>query len=179
MTRLIRALPAVLFALLIAGCSAGPSADAGHNDADVAFAQMMIPHHEQAIEMSETVLGKDGLDPRIRELAVDIKAAQGPEIGQLKAMLGRWGEPEEGHAGHGGHMDGMMTPGQLAELGSADAAAAGPLFLEQMIAHHEGAVEMARAQLDDGRDPEALELAGKVIEDQESEIALMEELLGR
>jgi uncharacterized protein (DUF305 family) len=65
-----------------------------HNDADVAFAQHMIPHHQQAVEMSDMVLGKQGIDPRVTELANQIKAAQGPEIEKMQEWLTQWGSPQ-------------------------------------------------------------------------------------
>lgn len=66
---------------------------AEHNQADVMFAQTMIPHHAQAIEMSDVLLAKQGIDPRVTELATRIKAAQGPEIEQMQGWLTQWGEP--------------------------------------------------------------------------------------
>ncbi|MET4430192.1 DUF305 domain-containing protein [Mycolicibacterium sp. 624] len=62
-----------------------------HNAADVTFAQGMIPHHQQAIEMSDMLLGKQDIDPRVVSLANEIKAAQGPEIEQLQGWLSQWG----------------------------------------------------------------------------------------
>ncbi|GAY17852.1 DUF305 domain-containing protein [Mycobacterium sp. shizuoka-1] len=87
--------------------SASPAADpAAHNQADMMFARMMIPHHQQAIEMSDMVLGKQGIDPRVVDLAKQIKAAQGPEIQQMQGWLNQWGMPGmndmPGHSDHGG-----------------------------------------------------------------------------
>jgi len=73
--------------------STSPSATNAHNQADVMFAQHMIPHHQQAIEMSDVVLAKQGIDPRVVNLANQIKAAQGPEIQQMQSWLGQWGLP--------------------------------------------------------------------------------------
>ncbi|WP_016881555.1 MULTISPECIES: DUF305 domain-containing protein [unclassified Rhodococcus (in: high G+C Gram-positive bacteria)] len=78
-----------------------------HNQADVTFAQQMIPHHAQAIEMSDVVLAKDGIDPRVIDLANQIKAAQGPEIERLQGWLTEWGQSSMPMA-----TSGMMTPGQ-------------------------------------------------------------------
>src|SRR5262245_12367055 len=82
--------------------SSAPGAQA-HNDADVTFAQHMIPHHQQAVEMSDIVLGKQGIDPRVTELANQIKAAQGPEIDEMQQWLTEWGMPSGDMAmpGHG------------------------------------------------------------------------------
>lgn len=140
---------------------------------------MMIPHHEQAIEMSDIVLANDGLDPQIAELAEQIKNAQGPEIERMLGWLDDWGVQYDADTMAGmdhGAMDGMMS---AEDLTAADAAAAGGLFLEQMIMHHEGAVDMARAALKDGQNPEVLTLAQQVIDDQSAEIAVMQELLAQ
>lgn len=75
------------------GASTSASAAEAHNPADVMFAQHMIPHHQQAIQMSDIVLGKQGIDPRVVNLANEIKAAQGPEIQQMQTWLGQWGQP--------------------------------------------------------------------------------------
>jgi len=89
-----------------------------HNQADVTFAQHMIPHHQQAIEMSDMILAKQGIDPRVIELANQIKAAQGPEIEQMQGWLKQWGQPTmpmmpgmemPGHTGMPG-MPGMESP---------------------------------------------------------------------
>jgi uncharacterized protein (DUF305 family) len=64
-----------------------------HNQADVMFAQHMIPHHQQAIEMSDMILAKQDIDPRVVELANQIKTAQGPEIEQMQGWLKQWGQP--------------------------------------------------------------------------------------
>lgn len=66
---------------------------AAHNQADMMFARMMIPHHQQAIQMSDMILAKQGIDPRVVDLAKQIKAAQGPEIQQMQGWLNQWGMP--------------------------------------------------------------------------------------
>ena len=152
--------------------SAGASAAA---QADIDFAMNMIAHHQQAVEMSDVLLGKEGGDPEVAELAERIKAAQQPEIDTMKQWLTEWGEdPEMGGMDHG---DGMMSADDMTALEEADGPAASRLFLEQMIVHHEGAVEMAEQELADGEDPDALELAQKVIDDQTAEIAEMRSML--
>src|SRR5699024_912269 len=141
-------------ALVLAGCSTGaeddsmPGMDHGSseqaadvNDADVMFASMMIVHHEQAIEMSDIVLAKEDVNPQVVELAEAIKTAQGPEIEQLQAWLEDWGvDPDQQQMDGMDHGDGMMSEDDLAALEAADGPEASRLFLEQMIAHHEGAV---------------------------------------
>ncbi|KQO03831.1 hypothetical protein ASF21_06260 [Arthrobacter sp. Leaf234] len=172
-----------------AGASSGAPDEASteHNDADVLFAQMMIPHHRQAVEMSGMILAKDGLEPQVTGLATTIRNAQDPEIETMTGWLGAWGEPlesEDGMKGHdmgdmggSGTMNGMMSEDRMAELASADGPDASRLFLESMTAHHEGAIGMAQDQLDDGRYPEALELAATIVETQQAEIDAMEQVL--
>ena len=153
-----------------------------HNDADTMFAQMMIVHHEGAIEMADLAVEKADSE-EVRSLAERISAAQGPEIEQMTSWLKTWGEetsPTGGMEGmdHGGmDMEGMSQEEAMAELESLSGAEFDQRFLELMIAHHRGAVDMAQDGLDGGENPQALELAQKIIDDQEREIAEMEQLL--
>ncbi|BBX26914.1 DUF305 domain-containing protein [Mycolicibacterium chitae] len=161
---------------------------AAHNDADVMFAQMMLPHHAQAIEMSDMILAKEDIPVEVTTLAGQIKAAQGPEIEQLESWLEQWGAPTsmpEGHhdmpgmdeeSGMGG-MKGMMSAEDMQALSQAQGTDAARLFLEQMIAHHEGAVEMAQTEVDDGQFPDAVALARSIIDTQQQEIETMRQLL--
>ncbi|WP_101847470.1 DUF305 domain-containing protein [Zhihengliuella sp. ISTPL4] len=152
-------------------------------EADEMFVTMMIPHHQQAIEMSDILLAKDGVDARVVELAEQIKAAQGPEIDKMLGWLEDWGvdyAPDSmGGMDHGsmGGDDSMMSEEDMTLLENADAAEASRLFLEQMIVHHEGAVGMAQTALDEAQNPDVLDLAQQVIDDQTAEIATMQELL--
>ncbi|MFC4138433.1 MULTISPECIES: DUF305 domain-containing protein [unclassified Microbacterium] len=157
------------------GMSQSPASDAVANDADAMFASMMIGHHEQAIEMSDLVLGKEGLDPDVADLATRIKEAQGPEIEQLKGWLDDWDVPAADDSM--GHDDGMMSADDMAALEAASGADAGKLFLEQMIVHHEGAVDMAEDEVENGRNPDATALAQKIIDAQTEEIAEMKGML--
>lgn len=151
------------------------------NAADIMFVQMMIPHHEQAIEMSEIILAKDGVDPEVASLAEQIQAAQDPEITLMEQWLDDWGLPSMrgiGGTGHGG-MDGMMSDAQMAELESATGADGSTLFLELMIEHHEGAIVMADYVIDDGRSADVRELAEQIVTSQTAEIETMNRLLSR
>ena len=148
------------------------------------FAQMMMPHHEQAIEMSDIILAKDGVPAEVTTLAEEIKAAQGPEIAQLTEWLEQWGEPvmpADEHGGHGGHdmseMKGMLSEEELQELSDAPGPEAATLFLEQMIAHHEGAVAMAEDEVANGSYQPAIDMAQTIIETQQAEIDEMKKLL--
>ena len=156
--------------------TSGADASTEANAADVMFAQMMIPHHEQALEMSAIVLAKDGVDPEVAELAEQIAAAQGPEIDQLEAWLDEWGVPRM-PGDHDMGMNGMLTDAELDELEAADGASGSDLFLEQMIEHHEGAIDMAEAHQESGEHEGALELSAAIIETQAGEIERMRELL--
>lgn len=157
--------------------SSEPGAD--FNDADVMFAQMMIPHHQQAVEMSDMILAKDGIDDGVLALAEDIKAAQQPEIEQLEAWLDAWGADMPNMDSMAGmdHGGGMMSEDDMAALEAASGVEASRLFLEQMIVHHEGAIEMAQDQVADGQNPDAVEMAQTIIDTQTAEITTMQELL--
>ena len=162
-----------------------------HNDADVRFAQMMIPHHEEAIEMAQLAAERAG-SPEVLDLAARIEAAQGPEIELMRGWLIVWGEDD----GQGGEMD-MGDGGSDMETDSGSSettmhagmsdmmseleAAADPefdrRFLELMIEHHRSALEMAEEEVADGSYEPALELAQQIITDQQAEIDEMQAML--
>lgn len=155
-----------------------------HNDADAMFAQMMIPHHEQAVEMSDMMLAKDDISPEITDLATRIKNAQGPEIDTMTSWLEAWDRKimsegsMEGHdMGSMGGMDGTLDDDQMADLESAEGDDAARMFLESMTEHHNGAVDMAQEEIDNGENPEAIALAETIVETQQAEIQEMEALL--
>lgn len=150
-----------------------------HNDADTMFAQMMIVHHEGAIEMADLAV-EQAESEEVRSLAEGISAAQGPEIEQMNAWLTAWGEEPTPMAGmdHGGmDMNGMSQEEAMADLEGLSGADFDRQFLELMVAHHEGAVEMAQTELQDGENPQALALAEQIVADQEAEIAEMQQML--
>ncbi|GAA1369334.1 DUF305 domain-containing protein [Brevibacterium luteolum] len=163
----------------------GEEISAEHNDADVMFAQMMIPHHQQAVEMSEILLAKDDIPQNVADFAQGVIDAQGPEIDRMNAMLEAWGQQPmnmddmDGTGGMGGHggMSGMMSEDDMQQLEDATGTDAAKLYLEQMTRHHEGAVDMAEQQVADGQNPQAVALAEQVIEDQEAEIQEMKTML--
>ncbi|TLP74078.1 DUF305 domain-containing protein [Nesterenkonia sphaerica] len=166
------------------GAESAPTADTTDeefNDADIEYVSGMIAHHEQAVEMSDILLNKDDVAPDVAALAHDIRQAQQPEIDQMESWMESWGHAADAeHGGHGDASDahhGMMSDEDLEELESSGGEAASQLFLEQMIAHHEGAVTMAEDHLQHGHHPEALELSEDVIADQTAEIEQMEEML--
>ena len=159
---------------------------AEHNDADVMFAQMMIPHHQQAVEMSEMLLAKDDVPAEVAAFAQKVIDAQGPEIERMNSMLTAWGQDPvdtdgmDGMEGmdHGG-MSGMMSEEDMTALDQAQGTEAARLYLEQMTAHHKGAVDMAKDEVEDGQNPQAVQLAEQVIADQEAEIIEMQQMLDK
>ncbi len=151
-----------------------------HNDADVMFAQHMIPHHQQAVEMSDIILGKPDIDPRVTDLADQIQAAQGPEIDQMQSWLKQWGNPPMGdHEGMGDHggMAGMVSDADMTALRDAQGVDAAKLFLTHMIAHHEGAIDMAQEEVNEGRFEDAVQMARTIVITQEQEIKDMRQVL--
>ncbi|WP_158866019.1 DUF305 domain-containing protein [Leifsonia sp. AG29] len=188
---------ALLTAAALAGCTATSSDDdarmgnmpgmdhsdtrtdtstSDHNQADIAFATMMVPHHQQAIEMSDTLLAKPGVDARVTELAQKIKAAQQPEIDTMNGWLDAWGQKSDmGGMDMGG--DGMMSQHDMDTLKNASGADAAQLFLTQMIEHHQGAITMATTETEKGKSTDAVALAKKIVAAQTAEIATMRQLL--
>ncbi|WP_341947193.1 DUF305 domain-containing protein [Microbacterium sp. LWH11-1.2] len=159
------------------GSNPSASADAADaNDADIMFASMMKEHHAQAIEMSDILLSKDGVDDRVLSLAEEIKAAQEPEIRKMDQWLDDWGADVDNMGGMD-HGNGMMSDEDMQALEDATGAEAGRLFLEQMIQHHEGAVDMAQDEVDNGQNSDAVALAETIIESQTTEITTMKEIL--
>ena len=168
-----------------------PADEGERSAADVMFVRMMIPHHEQAIEMSDIILAKSDIPADITALAEKIKAEQAPEIDQMTAWLDQWGQPpgpRDGHRGHGGGgmpvmgndmsmMDGMLSADELQQLFDAEGTDAAQLYLEQMIAHHEGAIDMAQGEVSDGTYQPTVDLARSIIDTQQQEIARMREML--
>lgn len=182
---------ALLASLVLVGCSTtmggmgmgdddrddsigSSDSSAAFNNADVMFAAMMIPHHEQAIEMSDALLAKSGIDDRIVTLAEQITAAQQPEIELMQGWLDDW---DTGMGDMGGMNDGMMSDDDMAALEAASGADAGRVYLEQMIVHHEGAIDMANDILDDGESADVATLARSIVTSQTAEIVTMKEIL--
>ncbi|WP_431922392.1 DUF305 domain-containing protein [Nonomuraea jabiensis] len=160
-----------------AATSASAQPSATFNDADVMFAQMMIPHHEQAVEMADLAATRAS-DPEVKELAAKIKAAQDPEIQTMKGWLTEWGKPApEGGMGH--DMPGVMSEEDMEKLEAAKGKAFDKLFVQQMIAHHNGAIEMAKTEQTGGSDPRAKELAKTIETTQQAEVAQLRKILDR
>ena len=183
-----------------------PAASADHNAADVAFAQQMIVHHQGAIEMADLASSR-AANQQVKDLAARIKAAQAPEIEQMTGWLTLWGaamttsaaasSSDDGMGGmdHGGMsgmgkegemssgarsgmaMPGMMSDTQMQQLTAATGAEFDRLFLQLMIMHHQGAIEMADTEIAQGSNPAALALAESIKTSQTAEITEMQQLL--
>ena len=159
-----------LLALLLTACATDQKSSNQYTSNDLMFAAMMVPHHEQAIVMSDLAL-KNSSNPEVIKLATEIKKAQAPEIEQMKS----WGDLETGsHAGH--RMSGMLSDDELKELESATGPEFDTLFLTGMIKHHEGAIDMAK-MVTDSRNQEVSTLAKQIINAQQAEIESMKKLL--
>lgn len=153
------------------------------NDADVMFVQGMLPHHQQAVEMSDTLLAKSGVSTETTALAEQIKAAQQPEITTMDGWLNAWGKSADGGMGgmdHGGMGGGMATDAEMKKFDQTDgAAAAEKMYLEMMTRHHQGAIMMAQTEIKDGQNLDALQLANTITTSQQAEIDTMQTLLGQ
>jgi uncharacterized protein (DUF305 family) len=190
--------PASSAAVPSAAAPSSPSPTAAvsaqHNDTDIAFAQAMIPHHQQAIEMAAIATDR-AQSGAVKSLAEQIRTAQVPEIIQLTDFLTTWGAAmptpgpmSGGTAGmnHGGMtamngadhsgMPGMMTDAHIQKLRTATGTTFDTMFLQMMIEHHRGAVADAQREVANGSNPEAKQLAAKIIADQIAEINRMQQL---
>jgi uncharacterized protein (DUF305 family) len=157
-------------ALLLSGCANSSSSNSEYSSDDIAFAEQMIPHHEQAIEMSEIAL-LNTTNPDVLQLAQEIKDAQSPEIELMKSWPG---VKASTHAGH--MMDGMLSESELSELRQAKGKEFDRLFLQGMIKHHQGAIEMAQ-KVATSNNKDVVNLSTAIIAAQKLEIDTMNELL--
>lgn len=155
------------------------------NVVDVSFAQGMIPHHAQAVEMSQ-LAATNGASPAVQAIATKIEAAQQPEIDQMTGWLADWNQPapdpnesmDEMHEMAGGMMmSGMVSSADMERLRAARGPEFDRLYVEFMILHHEGAIEMAKQQLAGGQNPDAKALAQTIIDTQQAEITELNALL--
>lgn len=161
--------------------SGSASTTAEFNDADVMFVQGMLPHHKQAVEMSDTLLAKTGVSAETTALARQIKGAQQPEIDTMTGWLTAWGKSAD--AGMGG-MDhdmggGMATDADLKQFEQAQGSDAEKMYLEMMTKHHQGAIAMAKTEISGGKNPDAVDLANSIVSSQQAEIDTMKELLAQ
>lgn len=184
------AAPLLLASLALVGCAATTqtsdhlgmhsspietSANSEFSDYDIMFAQMMIVHHQQAIDMA-TLAETRASDPEVKTLAAKIKAEQSPEIAQMKTWQSSANAPME--MDHDMGMDGMLDAEQIANLANSKGAAFDKLFLEAMIAHHAGAIQMAEMVIS-SNNAEAVALGKSIIESQTEEISFIKSLLAK
>ncbi|MEU0715747.1 DUF305 domain-containing protein [Streptomyces lavendulocolor] len=159
------------------------------NDADVKFAQSMIPHHQQALEMAKLADGR-AADQEIKALATAIEKAQDPEIQTMKSWLKAWGKPESADSSmpgmdhgtgdtEGSGMSGMMSEKDMEGLTAAKGTDFDKRFAQMMIAHHKGAIEMAKDEQKNGRNATAKKLAGDVVKKQAAEVQQLQKILDR
>jgi uncharacterized protein (DUF305 family) len=159
--------------------SASANSSQAFNDADVAFAQNMIVHHQQAVEMADLAATR-AASAEVKTLATQIKAAQQPEIDTMTSWLTTWGKPTAPAGGHGGHsMPGMMSTADMDKLKAAKGAAFDKQFAQMMIDHHSGAIEMAKDVQKNGSNPEVKTLAADIEKTQQAEIATLKKVLGQ
>lgn len=185
-------LPSIIAVALLAGCGGASTADVADttnavsvatdfNEADVMFAQMMIPHHEQAVEMSDIALDPTvGASDVVKSLATRIKGAQDPEIAQMTGFLTSWKKSltMDGSMNHSNMMSGMLSADEITKLGTLRGVEFDRAFMNGMIAHHEGAIDMANEVLKDGKNAEVRTLATAIVSAQNTEITEMKGLLG-
>jgi uncharacterized protein (DUF305 family) len=153
-----------------------------HSTADVEFAQMMIVHHQQAVQMA-TLAETRANDAEVKQLAAQIKGAQQPEIDKMSGWLTGWSQPtampsDHNMAGMSG-MAGLMSDAEMRQLTASKGTDFDRMFARMMIAHHNGAIEMANAQLKNGTNAEAKALAQQVITSQSAEVTQMQKILDR
>jgi len=185
------AIIAALFTATACGGQAAPAAPApassapstAHNDADVTFVQGMIPHHSQAVDMAKLAT-TNTTNPKILDLSGRIEKAQAPEIQTMNGFLTSWGMSAANSGGMGGmggmdhgSMGGMMSDTQMQQLGQARGAEFDRMFLTMMIEHHNGAVQMAQAEISSGQNTDSKKLAQTIIDAQRAEISEMNTLL--
>jgi len=191
-TRVMAVLAAFTTATIISSCAAATKVDhstsasgtsteqvAAHNAEDVQFAQLMIPHHEQAVELAAIVPGRT-TNPNVVALAEKIAAEQKPEISTMKAMLLQWDVKLESHeSGHAGMaMAGMVDDATMVKLDNLRGADFDTLWLQSMISHHQGAIEMAKTEIADGKSADLISLAQNIVAAQQAEIDQMKQILG-
>jgi uncharacterized protein (DUF305 family) len=156
------------------------SATDEHNKADVAFATNMIPHHAQGVQMAEMVIAIDS-NNKMATLAGEIQDAQRSQIETMTGWLKAWGEPAPmdmgGGMGHGGMsmpgMTGLMTPQQMQRLTTTSSTKFDELWLQMMVKHHQGAIDMANTELRNGQNSDAKALAQQIIDSQQAQITTM------
>ena len=181
-THVFAAVVAAVIGLALSACGGSPGsvsassavASTVHNSDDVMFAQHMIPHHQQAIEMAAMVPSHTA-NPTLRVVAIHIGTDQRAEINILTDMLNEWGAPTAGPGPMS--MEGMVDDATMHRLPSLSGAEFDTVWITAMIGHHQGAVTMAQAELAHGRNPAAKKMARLIINAQQREISYMTDLI--
>ncbi|MBJ7399725.1 DUF305 domain-containing protein [Mycolicibacterium sp.] len=192
-TRVLAAIATLAAAIVLSSCGTAATQNQGlsasatsaeqvaaHNADDVMFAQMMIPHHQQAIEVAAMVPDRSS-NPDVIALAATIVGEQQPEIDTMKALLLQWNvDPNEmshesGHAGMA--MTGMVNDATMVRLDSLKGASFDMLWLQSMISHHEGAIAMAKSEIADGKSADMTTVAADIVAAQQTEIDQIKQML--
>lgn len=156
--------------------SSGPE-EGTPNDVDVHFIGMMVPHHEQAIEMSDVLLASDVEDAQVRDLAQRIKDGQERENEQMRAWADEWGIQEDMEL-HSKHIaNGMFQPAELEQFATLKGDELRTAFLEMMHSHHAHVIDMTQGEVEGGGYAPLREMAQEMIDVQVAEMGEMEELL--
>lgn len=168
----------------VSSTTGAPAGQAGHNQADVTFAQQMIPHHQQALDMAELVSSRT-TNVKVVDLAGRIHKAQDPEIQRMTGWLTTWGAAATSTGmtmpgmSNGQSMPGMMSDADMSKLQGMKGVEFDRMWLQMMIQHHQGAIDMAKTELAQGSSADAKTLAQKIIDGQQAEITEMNGLLGQ
>ncbi|BBX10590.1 DUF305 domain-containing protein [Mycolicibacterium aichiense] len=191
-TRIVAVAAAVSTAVVVSSCSKTEDhtqhaastvptsqAVAAHNADDVMFAQMMIPHHQQAVDLA-AIAAVHTTNQAVRILAGKIADEQQPEIDQMNALLQQWDvDPATtDHSGHGAAMQGMVDDATMTKLKSLNGPQFDTLWLQAMIGHHQGAIEMAKAEIANGQSADLTAMAKSIVTAQQAEIDQMKQMLG-
>lgn len=154
---------------------ASRASTSSHNAADVMFAQMMVPHHQQALTMAKMADSR-ATSPEVKQLAAAIEAAQQPEIDKMNGWLEAWDSSSMGMSmDHG--MTGMMSESDMDKLANMAGSEFDRMWLEMMTEHHNGAIAMASNELKNGQNADALGLAAGIVVTQTAEVRQMDQLL--
>jgi len=148
---------------------------ANFNDADVMFLQMMYPHHAQAVDMAKLVPTRSQ-NQQVKDLATAIENAQAPEMAQMTTLLASFGKPAPS-ATMAHSMPGLMTPQQMTTLEGLSGAAFDKMWLQMMVEHHQGAIDMAQDELRNGTNVDVKAMAQAIITAQQGEITKMQGMI--
>ena len=191
-TRIVAGIAALATAVVVSSCSKTEDHSthaastttttseqvAAHNAHDVMFAQMMIPHHQQAVDLAALVPDRS-TNPAVVKLAATISGEQQPEITAMKALLVQWDVGPDASADQSDMtMAGMVDDATMAKLKTLKGADFDTLWLQSMISHHQGAIEMAGGEVAGGQNADMISMAQKIVTAQQAEIDQMKQMLG-